>query len=110
MLASGNTERAQAKPRHDPLLTVAVNFDNITEAVQALIDSGASLPVMSSALAEKLGWQDKKCPTQMAQAEGTPLEARRMVNAQFMVAAEMTTTKAGKRFGVNAEVLDLGDR
>ena len=71
-MAASGTAQAPAIPRHDPLLTVAVSFGNI--AVQALIDSGASSPVMSPELAEKLSWRDKP-PTIMTQADGTPMEA-----------------------------------
>ena len=61
-----------ATQRHDPLLTLAVNFGDI--AVQALIDIGASSLVMSLELAEKVAGQDKQ-PTIMTQSDGTPLEA-----------------------------------
>ena len=101
-MASHNTkakEQSRPAPQHDPLLTVAVSFGDIV--VQALIDSGASSPVISPDLAEKLGWRDKP-PTKMTQADGTQLEARRMVNVHCMI--------AGRKFKVNAEVLDLGGR
>ena len=55
---------------------------------------------MSPELTKQLGWQDKEHPTKMAQADGTSLEARRMVSTQFAV--------AGRRIRVNAKVLDLG--
>ena len=98
-MAAPITAKAPTIVRHDPLLTVAFSFGNI--AVQALIDSIASSPVTSLELAEKLGWRDKE-PTIMTQADGTSLEARRMVNLRFTV--------SGEQFRINAEVLDLGDR
>ena len=50
-------------PRHDPLLIVNVNLHQKQPRSQrmipvgALIDRGASAPVMSPELAEKLGWE-----------------------------------------------------
>ena len=52
-------------PRHDPLLIVNFNLHQKQPrsqrmiSVGALIDSGASAPVMSPELAEKLGWEKR---------------------------------------------------
>ena len=73
-------------------------------SVKALIDSGASAPVMSPELAEKLGCQPRpgKCPIRMTQADGTKLESRRMVSTMLYM--------RNREFQLDAEVLNLGGR
>ena len=66
-------------PPHDPLLIVNVNLhqeqprSQRMTSVGTLIDSGASAPVMSPELAEKLGWEKREQPIRMTQADGTKL-------------------------------------
>ena len=62
------------QPRHDPLLTMDVKFyvprTKSMISVKALIDSGASAPVMCPEIGEKLGYQPRY-PIRMTQANGT---------------------------------------
>ena len=95
------------QPRHDPLLTVDVKFQvpqtKTMISVRALIDSGASAPVMSPELAEKLGCQPRPGPPiWMTQADGTKLESDRMVSTKLCM--------RNREFQLDAEVLDLGGR
>ena len=95
-------------PRHDPLLIVNVNLNPKPPRSQrmilvgALIDSGASAPVMSPELAEKLGWEKREQPIRMTQADGTKLESRHIVCTQFSI--------GNREFQLDAEVLDIGSR
>lgn len=92
-------------PRHDPLLTVEVQFDNLETPIRALIDNGASASVISPELATKLGWQERPYPMQMTQADGSKLESRQVVSTQFSMGADKD-----RKFRVNAVVLDIGAR
>ena len=107
-------------PRHDPLLTIEVIFKTLahktsihrtsiqsvanTVSITALIDSGASAPVMSPELANKLGYKDKGYLTRMTQADGTKLESHYMVSAQFTIGSSL------RLWQVDAEVLPIGNR
>ena len=94
--------------RHDPLLIVNVNLHQKKPrlkrmiSVGAVIDSGASAPVMSPELAEKLGWEKKEQPIRMTQADGTKLESRHIIYTQFSI--------GNHEFQLDAEVLDIGSR
>ena len=92
----------KANPRHDPLLRINIVLKGIP--VVALIDSGASAPVISPTLANKLEWREKE-PTCMAQADGTILEARRVVSARFYLA----DLDLPQPFNIDAEVIDIGN-
>ena len=93
------------QPRHDPLLTMDVKFyvpqTKSMISVKALIDSGASAPVMCPELAEKLGYQPRH-PIRMTQADGTKLESNHMVSTKLGI--------RNREFQLDAEVLDLGGR
>ena len=75
-----------------------------TVSVTALIDSGASAPVMCPELANKLGYTDKGYLTQMTQADGTKLDSHFMVSAQFTIGSNQ------RLWQVDAEVLPIGNR
>ena len=108
--ASTNAAKApnstNAAPRHDPLLTVDVKFHvprtKSMISVKALIDSGASSPVMSPELAERLGCQPRKCFIRMTQADGTKLVSRYMVSTMLCM--------RNREFQLDEEVLNLGGR
>ena len=70
--------------------------------VGALIDSGASAPVMSLEVAEMLGWEKREQPIRMTQADGTKLESGQIIYTQFSI--------GNREFQLNAEVLDIGSR
>ena len=70
--------------------------------VGALIDSGASAPVMSLEVAEMLGWEKREQPIRMTQADGTKLESCHIVCTQFSI--------GNREFQLDAEVLDIGSR
>ena len=95
-------------PRHDPLLIVNVNLHQKQPrsqrmiSVGALIDSGASAPVMSPKLAKKLGWEKREQPIRMTQADATKLESRHIICTQFSI--------GNREFQLDAEVLDIGSR
>ena len=74
-------------------------------SVTALIDSGASAPVMSPELTDKLGYMDKGYLTEITQPDGTKLDSHYMVSAQFNI--DSTNQRLWQ---VNAEVLPIGNR
>ena len=71
-------------------------------SVGALIDRGASAPVMSPELAEKLGWEKREQPIRMTQANGTKLESCHIICTQSSI--------ANREFQLDAQVLDIGSR
>ena len=83
-------------PHHDSLLTIEVHFDKLS--TRALIDSGASAPVMSPELATKLGWQPRPYPTQTTQADGSKLQSQQVVSTQGSM-----SNKSDQKFKVDAE-------
>ena len=93
-------------PRHDPLLIVNVNLHQKQPrlrrmiSVGALIDSGASAPVMSPELGKKLGWEKREQPIRMTQTDGTKLKSRHIVCTQCSI--------GNREFQLDAEVLDIG--
>ena len=95
-------EQKALLPRHDPLLIIELLFNGISLPVKALIDSGASAPIISLKLAEKLGWQ-QKASIQLTQADGTKLESSKVVSTQFNIGS--------CTFQLDAEVLtNMGNR
>ena len=94
--------------RHDPLLIVNVNLHQKQPrskrmiSVGAVIDSGASAPVMSPEVTEKLGWEKREQPIRITQADGTKLESRHIIYTQFSI--------GNREFQLDAEVLDIGSR
>ena len=74
----------------------------MSSPVKALIDSGASAPIISLKLAEKLGWQ-QKAPIRLTQADGTKLKSSKVVSTQFNIGS--------RTFLLDAEVLtNMGNR
>ena len=69
-------------------------------SVGALIDSGASAPVMSPELAEKLACEKREQPIRMTQADGAKLKSRHIVCTQFSI--------GNREFQLDTEVLNIG--
>ena len=105
IVASTNA-KALIAPCHYPLLTVDVKFHvpwtKSMISVKALIDSGASAPVISPKLAERLGCQPRKCYIRMTQANGTKLVSCRMISTKLCM--------RNREFQLDAAVLNLGER
>ena len=107
---SGNKMRSTSPavrrtPRHTPLLTVKVLVAG--EWVEAVVDSGASAPVIGKRLACKLGVWKRARKVRVKQGDGSGLEGRYVaITSSKVIDADSQLVK----FGLDAEVLDIGDR
>ena len=77
------------------------------EWVEAVVDSGASAPVIGKRLACKLGVWKRARKVRVKQGDGSGLEGRYVANTSIKV---IDAGSQSVKFGLDAEVLDIGDR
>ena len=92
-------------PRHTPLLTVKVLVAG--EWVEAVVDSGASAPVIGKRLACKLGVWKRARKVRVKQGDGSGLEGGYVANTSSKV---IDAGSQSVKFRLDTEVLDIGDR
>jgi len=93
-------------PRHTPLLTVLITIAG--EEVDAVVDTGASAPVIGERIAKKLGCWKRARKIKVRQVDGSTLAGGKyVVNTMFKVFSEGSLL--GK-FTLDTEVLDIGKR
>ena len=91
-------------PRHTPLLTVRITIAG--EEVDAVVDTGASAPVIGERIAKKLGCWKRARKVKVRQGDGSTLAAGKyVVNTTFKVFFEGSLLG---RFTLDAEVLEIG--
>ena len=109
-------------PRHSSLLTVMVVLQGGIK-VEAIVDTAASGPVVSTRLAARIGTLCRKNKANISQADGNNLiGGKRVVNTNFSFLSEITsvseTTSLStytsilnyRTFQLHAEVLNIGRR
>ena len=77
------------------------------EEVEALVDTGASASVVEKRLAGKLGIWKRARKVKVVQVDGSFLGGNFVVNTTFKV---MDLSSVLGKFGMDAEVLDIGNR
>jgi len=93
-------------PRHRPLLTVQIMIAG--EEVDAVVDTGASAPVIGERIAKKLGCWKRARNVNVRQGDGSTLAGGKyVVNTTFKVFFEGSLLG---RFTLDVEVLDIGKR
>ena len=92
-------------PRHTPLLMVRIQLAG--EEVEAVIDSGASAPVVGERLGIKLGIWKRARKIKVRQGDGSCLNGKFVVNTSFKV---QDTSLGWVKFKMDAEVLDIRNR
>ena len=93
-------------PRHTPLLTVRITI--AVEEVDAVVDIGASAPVIGERIGKKLGCWKRARKVRVRQGDGSTLaRGKYMVNAVFKLFSEGSLLG---RFILDTEVLDIGKR
>jgi len=93
-------------PRHTALLTVRITIAG--EEVDAVVDTGASAPVIGERIAKKLGCWKRARKVKVRQGDGSTLiGGKYVVNTTFKVFSEGSLLG---RFTLDAEVLDIGKR
>ena len=75
--------------------------------MEAVVDSGASASVVEKHLACKLGIWKRARKVKVRQGDGSSLEGNFFVNTNFKV---MDSSLVFGKFGMDAEVLDIGNR
>jgi hypothetical protein len=94
-------------PRHTPLLTVRILIAG--EEVEAVVDSGASAPVVGKRLAIRLGVWKRARKVRVRQGDGSHISGGNfVVNATFDI-LDSSSSFLGK-FSMDAEVLDIGKK
>ena len=77
------------------------------EEVEAVVDTGASAPIIGRRLAVKLGVWKRARKVKMKQGDGSSLVGKFVVNTSFEVYDSSSTLV---KFAMDAEVLDIGNR
>ena len=92
-------------PRHTPLLTVKLHLAG--EKIEAVVDTGASASVVGKRLARKLGIWNRARKVKVRQGDASTIGGNFVVHTTFKV---MDSCLVLSKFGMDAEVLDIGNR
>ena len=103
-------------PRHVPLLTIDVKIAGLT--VKAIVDCGASAPIMGPRIAKRLGVWRKAHKLDIHQGDGSKLRGGRYVaNTRFSTIVNTINTNTNtpnatemKMFDLDVEVVNIGSR
>jgi len=91
-------------PRHTPLLTVGITIGG--KEVDAVVDTGASAPLIGERIAKKLGCWKRARKVRVRQGDGSTLaRGKYVVHTVFKIFSEGSLLG---RFTLDAEVLDIG--
>ena len=77
------------------------------EEIEAVVDTGASASVVGQRLARKLGIWKRAKKVKVRQGDGSYLRGNCVANTVFKV---MDSSLVLGKFGMDAEVLDIGNR
>lgn len=109
-------------PRHEPLLTVPILIAGLE--IEAIVDCGASAPVVGPKVAKRLGVWKRRNQVSISQGDGTKLKGGNfVVNTTFSIQKftpfsqlqpssqpQPQPSSQPHKFALDAEVLDIGRR